>query len=175
MEKKHTVPLWGKVAVVFILVCAVLTGILYLCGNIGVPAGRLVQDIRRSQKIEADWTVNGNVTDTMAAYIAYPSDRGDHTFSVYVNRPGLSFGYFFRYGGSLSQVERSVAVYTVEGYGEKAYLSMNTAQVDRVEIDDGNGVQVIALDADKPFALVLPMGAGAVVFYDIEGNPVQVG
>ena len=40
--------------------------------------------------------VDGSISDTMAAFISYPQDKTDHTFSVYVNRPGLSFGYFFQ-------------------------------------------------------------------------------
>ena len=72
---------------------------------IGTSAANLESDIRNLQKIPEDWIVEGDVSDTMAAYISYPQDRSDHTFSVYVNRPGLSFGYFFRGGGSLSGVE----------------------------------------------------------------------
>ena len=76
--------------------------------DIGVASTNLEADIRSSQKIKDDWTVEGSVSDTMAAYISYPQDMSDHTFSVYVNRPGFSFGYFFRGGGSLSGVERGI-------------------------------------------------------------------
>ena len=40
-----------------------------------------------------DWIVDGSVSDTMAVFISYPQDKSDHTFSIYVNRSGLSFGY----------------------------------------------------------------------------------
>lgn len=88
-------------------------------------------------------------------YISYPQDRSDHTFSVYVNRPGLSFGYFFRGGGSLSGVERGIAEFTVDGYNERAFISMNQPKAARLEIDDGNTVQIIDLNSDQPFAIVL--------------------
>lgn len=105
--------------------------------------------------------------------ISYPQDRSDHTFSVYVNRPGLSFGYFFRGGGSLSGVERGIAEFTVDGYNERAFISMNQPKAARLEIDDGNTVQVIDLNSDQPFAIVLPANAGVIHFYDGNGNPVN--
>lgn len=88
-----------------LLACAAFLGLLYLNQDIGVRRSKLEDDIRMSQKIREDWAVEGVASDTVAAYISYPQDRSDHMFSVYVNRPGLSFGYFFRGGGSLSGVE----------------------------------------------------------------------
>ena len=95
-----------KMILRILLVCVLLLGFLYMDDDIGTSAANLESDIRNLQKIPEDWIVEGDVSDTMAAYISYPQDRSDHTFSVYVNRPGLSFGYFFRGGGSLSGVER---------------------------------------------------------------------
>ena len=84
----------------------------------------LEADIRSSQKIKDDWTLEGSVSNTMAAYISYPQDMSDHTFSVYVNRPGLSFGYFFRGGGTLSGIQRGIVEFTVEGYNERALSAL---------------------------------------------------
>ena len=50
---------------------------------------------------------------------------------------------------------------------------MNTQNVVRVEIDDGNGVRVIDIDSGKPFAIVLPLNAGDICFYDTIGNAVE--
>ena len=139
-----------KMILRILLVCVLLLGFLYMDDDIGTSAANLESDIRNLQKIPEDWIVEGDVSDTMAAYISYPQDRSDHTFSVYVNRPGLSFGYFFRGGGSLSGVERGIA-----------------------EFDDGNTVQIIDLNNDQPFAIVLPANAGVIHFYDGNGNPVN--
>lgn len=114
-----------KMILRILLVCVLLLGFLYMDDDIGTSAANLESDIRNLQKIPEDWIVEGDVSDTMAAYISYPQDRSDHTFSVYVNRPGLSFGYFFRGGGSLSGVERGIAEFTVDGYNERAFISMN--------------------------------------------------
>ena len=109
----------------------------------------------------------------MAAFISYPQNKADHTFSVYVNRPGLSFGYFFRGGGDIVEVDDYIAEFVVEGYSERAFISMNTQNVVRIEIDDGNSIQVIDIDSSKPFAIVLPLNVGNVSFCDLNGNVVE--
>ena len=159
-----------KIVIGVVLACILFVCFLYTNNEIGVTSSKLEADIRSSQKIKDDWTVDGSVSSTMAAYISYPQDLSDHSFSVYVNRPGLSFGYFFRGGGNLSGVQRGIAEYTVEGYNERAFISMNQQQVTQLEIDDGNTIQVLDIDSNKPFAIVLPISAGTITFYDVNGN-----
>lgn len=170
---KHKFEKAGKIIGWFLILCVLFLGYLYLNNDIGIRKSRLENDIRSSQKIKDDWAVEGQVSDTMAAYISYPADQSDHVFSVYVNRPGLSFGYFFRGGGNLSGVSRYIAEFTVEGYNERAFISMNRQNVERLEIDDGNSVRVIDIDSEKPFAIVLPVNAGTITFYDGKGNVVE--
>lgn len=85
----------GRIILVILIVCAASFGYLYFDNDIGIPKSKLESDIRALQKINENWAVEGHASDTMAAYISYPADLSDHTFSVYVNRPGFSFGYFF--------------------------------------------------------------------------------
>ena len=156
-----------KIVIGVVLVCILFVCFLYTNNEIGVTSSKLEADIRSSQKIKDDWTVDGSVSSTMAAYISYPQDLSDHSFSVYVNRPGLSFGYFFRGGGTLSGIQRGIVEFTVEGYNERAFISMNQQQVTQLEIDDGNTIQVLDIDSNKPFAIVLPINAGNITFYDV--------
>ena len=110
----------------------------------------------------------------MAAFLSYPENQSDHSYSVFVNRPGLSFGYFFRGGGSLRSVETHIIdEYTINGYDERAFISMNKQQVAQLTIDDGNTVQTMEIDSNKPFAIVLPLNAGTISFYDVNGNKVE--
>ena len=163
----------SKIILGIMLVCIVFGGVLYLNHDIGVQKSKLESDIRSSQKIKDDWVVEGVVSAEMAAYISYPKDQSDHSFSVYVNRPGLSFGYFFRGGGSISGVEEYIAEYTVEGYNERAFISMNKQGVKWLEVDDGNSINRIEMESNKPFAIILPVNAGTVTFYDVDGNEVD--
>ena len=162
-----------KIVIGIVFVCILFVGYLYANNDIGVISTNLEADIRSSQKIKDDWTLDGSVSNTMAAYISYPQDMSDHTFSVYVKHPGLSFGYFFRGGGNLSEVQRGIVEFTVEGYNERAFISMNQQQVQQLEIDDGNAIQVIDIDSNKPFAIVLPINAGKITFYDVNRNTVE--
>ena len=132
--------------------------------------------IKKDRQLFADCdqsTVSFSISDTMAAFISYPQDKTDHTFSVYVNRPGLSFGYFFRGGGDIVEVDDYIAEFVVEGNNERAFISMNTQNIVRLEVDDGNGIQVIDIDSGKPFAIVLPLNVGNICFYDTNGNVVE--
>ena len=168
MKKK-----FPKILLGIVLVCVLALGFLYANGDIGKTANSLEADIRQSQTILDDWNVEGSISDTMAAFISYPKDKTDHTYSVYVNRPGLSFGYFFRGGGDIVEVDDYIAEFVVEGYNERAFISMNTQNVIRLEIDNGNNVRVIDIDSGKPFAVVLPLNAGSICFYDVNGNIVE--
>ena len=158
---------------VVILTCLFLVLVLYGRGNIGTSRNRLEADIRAAEKMPDDWTVTGEVSDTMAAFISYPQDKGDHSFSIYVKRHGLSFGYFFRAGGTVVGVDQYIRGYTLEGYEEKAIISMNTQKVARIEIDDGNGIHMVDVDSTKPFAIILPVNAGNLTFYDVNGISVE--
>ena len=159
-----------KIVIGVVLVCILFVCFLYTNNEIGVTSSKLETDIRSSQKIKDDWTVDGSVSSTMAAYISYPQDLSDHSFSVYVNRPGLSFGYFFRGGGTLSGIQRGIVEFTVEGYYERAFISMNQQRVTQLQIDDGNSIQGIYIDSNKPFAIVLPINAGTITFYEPESG-----
>jgi len=168
MKKQLLVSLSFILAAFIIFFCFLLIN-----NDIGIAESRLLGDIRSEQHISDDWEVDGLASDEIAAYISYPADQSDHTFSVYVNRPGISFGYFFRGGGSLSFVQSQIAEFTVEGYNERAFISMNEQNVERLEIDDGNDIQVIDIESSKPFAIILPVNAGNITFYDVNGDVVE--
>lgn len=158
-------------AIVAIILIAVL--VLYFNNDIGISKANIEKDARASQKITDDWQVAKETTETISAMIFYSDDLDDHTYSIYVNRPGLSFGYFFRGGGSVSETEQGVAEFYIEGYNESAFVSMNKQQVSRVEIDNGNSIKTIEIDSEKPFAFILPINAGSVTIYDISGNIIE--
>lgn len=162
-----------KILLGVIIICLLFIGFLYVNNDIGVKASNLETDIRKSQKIPKDWSIDGSISDTMAAFISYPKDKNDHTFSVYVNRPGLSFRYFFRGGGDITETEDYIAKYTVENFHECAFISMNNQKINRLEIDDGNTVQLIDIDSNKPFAIVLPVNIGNITFYNENGQIID--
>ena len=60
-----------KIVIGVVLVCILFVCFLYTNNEIGVTSSKLEADIRSSQKIKDDWTVDGSVSSTMAAYISY--------------------------------------------------------------------------------------------------------
>lgn len=158
------------VACVFVLLLLIWG--LYSTGDIGVSKSRIQQDSRTEQQISENWQVCQSTTDSMSALLYYSEDKSDYTASIYINKSGFSFGYFFRIGGSILEHGAEITAFELEGYAERAYLSMNTSQICRIEIDDGSKTESIDLDSTKPFAVVLPRGKGSVAFYDINGNEI---
>ena len=162
-----------KAGASILFVVLMLFGILHLGDCFGVSASQLKSDIRRGQKIDSSWVTEGEVSGEMAVFISYPLDKSDHTYSIYINRPGFSFGYFFRRGGDVVEMEKYIAEYRLDGYNERAFVSMNQQKAARLMYDDGDSIQVIDIDSKKPFAFVLPVSSGNVMFYDEAGNVVE--
>lgn len=143
---------------------------LYLNNDIGINKANIEKDARGSQRISNEWQVAKDTTKIMSAMIFYDESLSNHTFSIYVNRPGLSFGYFFRGGGSMME---GVTEFYINGYNERAFISMNKRQVSKVEIDNGNSIEIIEFESREPFVFILPVNIGSVTFYDINGNVVE--
>ena len=166
---KHVAKMAGVVFAGMLL----LFSFLWFNNDIGVSKNFIEKDARGSSKIKDDWQVAKDTSDTLAAMVFYPEDKSDHSFQIYVNRPGLSCGYFFRGGGSIAEVENYIAEFTVEGCNDRAFVSINTQKVALMEIDNGNAIKKINIDSSKPFAFVLPKNVGNITFFDINNNAVD--
>lgn len=156
-----------------VIIIFILFSFLYFNSDIGTARSKIEKEARFAHKVDDRWQVIKSTTDTMSAMLFYNSDFDDHTFSIYVNRKGLSFGYFYRGGGSLSVDDNHIAKYHVEGYQEMAYISINKQQVIKIEIDDGNIVETIDIDNTKPFSVIFPNNSGIIKFYDINGDSIE--
>lgn len=154
-------------------VIVIILILLYFNNDIGTYKSNIEKDARVSQKIPTDWGVCKDATETMVSMLFYDNSLENHTFSIYVNRKGLSYGYFFRGGDSLGIGMDEIIEFNIEGYNESVYMSMNKQQISKVDIDNGNTIETIDIDSTKPFTLILPVNAGFVTIYDINGNIVE--
>ena len=50
---------------------------------------------------------------------------------------------------------------------------MNLQKINRLEIDDGNNIELLEINSETPFAIVLPVNAGNITFYNIDGEVVE--
>lgn len=139
---------------------------------IGVAKNSIEKDARKSQKIEAEWSSVEYINDDIAAFIFYPEDLSNHIFSIYVNRPGLSFGYFFRYGGGMAGISDGIA--QINSEKGNILLSLNKLKVSRIEVDNGlQDIEEILIEDNKPFILVIPEGSEKISFYDSDGKLIS--
>lgn len=157
-----------------------LYAFLFIREHIGVTKESIEKDARHSQHIDDDWLVSMETTDVLSAMIFYPDpidlqQTDQHTFSIYTNNPGFSFGYHFSSGGSSGSLYAGVQEFYRESYSDRAFLSMNKQQICKAEIDDGTRIKTIPIDSQKPFVIVFPARDGNVTFYDINGHAVQTG
>lgn len=83
--------------VAMIILLAVL--IVWQADILGVPEGKLEQDARKAQQIEDSWEVVRDINGDMCAMLFYDNARRSCTYSIYLTRNGMSYGYFFGQGG----------------------------------------------------------------------------
>jgi hypothetical protein len=162
-----------KFSFFFVGTVSIIILLLYFNNDIGITKLNIEKHARNSQKISHDWQVTKDTTETISAMLFYDKSHKKHTFSIYVNRHGLTFGYFFRGGGATGVIAEGIAEFYIDGYNERAFISMNKQQVSKVEINNGNSVQTIEIESTKPFAFILPVNIGSVTIYDINGNIIE--
>lgn len=109
----------------------------------------------------------------MGAVLFYDSDLDNYTFSIYLNTNGFSYGYFFHEGGSLGAVDSGVQGFSYQGKG-MALISMNKKNVSRIQIDNGEDIETIMIDPNKPFAIVIPSNNGSVTLHNSNGEDVPI-
>lgn len=158
---------------IFVAVFIIIFIILYFNNDIGIYKANIEKEARISQKIPTDWEVCKAETESIVSMIFYDNIAKEHIFSTYVNRKGLSFGYFFRGGGSLGPILENVLEFHIEGFNETIYMSTNKNEVGNIEINDGNTIKVIDIDNTKPFTVILPINSGDITIYDVNGNIVE--
>lgn len=169
MKKKLLISL-----IIALIVGIVVIMVILLKDNIGVSKENIESDARDFQNIPVEWNVSKSTTDTMSALIFYSKDLSDYCYSIYVKRSAMSLGYFFRTGGSISEIENGICEFNIEGYDETIYLSLNTATTSQMLIDDGNTMETIAINKSEPFVHIIPSNAGNVYFIDDNGVEIDI-
>lgn len=64
-----------KILLGVIIICLLFIGFLYVNNDIGVKASNLETDIRKSQKIPKDWSIDGSISDTWQHLFLIPKIR----------------------------------------------------------------------------------------------------
>lgn len=147
-----------------LLALALTFGILYLRGHIGISRDRIAEDVRRD--LPGGEILHVSYGKELATVLV--ATDGAPSLRIYVNRPGLSLGWFFRYGGPVS--DATVQRFIPERGRERVYAASGGHGVATVSTAGGD---ILFPVTDAPFVLVLPANAGAE-FYDAAGKPMAV-
>lgn len=163
MEMKKTM-----IAFVAVLIILVLT----LTVDIGMTKKQVEKDANKERDVFTTY-VEKEISKDMAAILFYDKETKKHDVRIYLNRPGLSFGYFFTYGGNSPEVEEGVGVFEQDNIPAVAYVSMNKPEVSHMIIGSGDAEELIVIDSDKPFAVVVEKELGMVRIFDKNDELVE--
>lgn len=128
----------------------------------GVSKEKTEAEARAFHNIDESWQSIQATNDDVSAMLFFPADRSSHFYSIYCKHKGLSKGFFFRIGGTISEISSECVQFVFEDNNSQIYASMNKQKICKVEIDDGDHVNTISLNEDDPFILVFPSNAGNV-------------
>ncbi len=142
---------------------------LKLTHNIGITKKSIQEDARYHQKIPDHWNVSMYTTKQLSAMIFYDENQTNHIFSIYVNRDGLSYGYFFRLGGKDSAISNSVKEIQFEDSNERVYISMNSKHASLVQIENETSIEIKQIDPNNPFVFIVA-DTLKVIFMDANGK-----
>lgn len=165
---------WIVVVAIILSVCLVVLFHLLMDGDGIVHAEDIETHARTFQNIPDEWLSETSIGDEVAVLVFYPPDSSDAVYSVYCHKRNGGFGYSFRAGGKISSVKSGITRFRIDGCAEYAYVSLNVQKINKLIVDDGSNPSTIPLDSSRPFAIVLPLNAGNIFFYDMEGNKMEI-
>lgn len=147
--------------------------IVWKADILGVSESRLEEDAREKQNIKSSWEAVKDVNEDICAMLFFDEDKSEYTYSVYLSRDGMSYGYFFAEGGSDNHMEKGVKGIAFENNGI-ALLSLNPDKVCRIVIENDIGERAILVDPEEPFAVVLPSDCEEIIMFDAQNNIVTL-
>lgn len=162
-----------KFICIFCCIVLIIITCSYFSQHIGISKQNIENDARLSVKVPDDWQVSSDVTERLSAMIFYDDTFNDCKFAIYEDFDYFSYGYFFRYGGSMKPIREGIGEFYIDSVDEYVYISMNKQQVNKVEYKDNNVIKNIEIDATKPFVFILPSNTNLEGIYDIQGNIVD--
>lgn len=142
---------WGLAAVLLL----VLVSVPLYGANFGVPASLLEADSRRNGAAEGELLTQ--VINEDIGFLLFDKGNGRVKFNVYVNYPGLDFGYHFRHGASKPAQDGLFSLYSYQTEDSTLVFSLTGSGVVRIEqtIEDNTIPGTVYLvDPGQPWAVI---------------------
>lgn len=163
-----------KYIVVTIILWVLIFIMLIARGNIGVSKGKLESDARKSHDINQSWLTAKSINENFGAFLFYDEDLKKYTFSIYENREGFSFGYFYCYGGGVAGIGDSIARFNSDGKGS-ILLSLNKVKISKLELTNGSeNIKEINVNEEKPFVIIIPENIIDIRIYNVDGEVIPM-
>lgn len=163
-----------KYMIAIVTIVGLILLILVSGGNVGVSKNNMEKDARKEHKIQENWSTASSINDDFGAFLFYNNDLSDYTFSIYQKRDGFPYRYFFRYGGSMPDITENIRIFKYDGKGS-IILSLNKVKVAKIEVyNSSQQNEVIAIDSDKPFSIIIPDGVRETRIYNIYGDMIPI-
>jgi hypothetical protein len=163
----------NKNLIIFLIFMILVLGLLLdIYGVIGTRKNGLEYNARKSQSIEDSWVSIKDTNNDMAALLFYDKALDEHTYAIYLNKPGFSYGYFFSRGGSLSTVDEGIQGFSSEK--GMVLISMNKKKVSQIKLENDTTVEIIKVDSEKPFVVLVPSTMEKTSLFDDQGNNVSI-
>ncbi len=159
------------VGVLVIIICLGVYAFLpELNNSIGTSEKNLLSYDIETRKVPANYESIMAANGDVAATLHYNAKKTAYVFSIYVDHPGFDFGYRFRTGGKIYDIEDNVAVFPDIYDDETILISLNKPKISRIEIY-GEENQTVEIDANEPFVMIVPPKAAFKIF-DINDDEV---
>jgi len=159
------------VGIVVIILLAFL--IVWKADIFGVSESRLEEDAREKQKIESSWEVTRAINEDICAMLFCGTERKEYAYSIYLSRPGMSYGYFFAQGGTEDSMSEGVKGIVFEDKGI-VLLSLNQDKVCKVVVEKETGKETVQVDPGSPYVIILPVDSREITMYDAQDNIVTL-
>lgn len=178
-----------KIFVAVVIAFALVLGYMFLSGNVGVTKGKIEKDARKSQQIPESSFCQKADGKEIVGMIFYDEDYEKQeelkdgelgtckaTFSVYIKHKFPSIGWFFRAGGSISEIDDEICLFNFSSWNlnERLFLSLNKQKAETLKYKDflTEKEKEIALGG-KPFALCFEKGYGDFEFFNEDGKKIE--
>lgn len=80
----------------------------------GVSKEKTEAEARAFHNIDESWQSIQATNDDVSAMLFFPADRSSHFYSIYCKHKGLSKGFFFRIGGTISEISSECVQFVFE-------------------------------------------------------------
>ena len=156
-------------AVIILLLAAI---IVQQSGVAGLTLDKVEKNARKTHKIEANWSVAEDHSDSVCALLFFDEAKENYRFSVYFTGEDSTAG--FLEGESSTEYPYMAENVQAINYQDKGIVlaSLNREKVTLI-VTAGEEVFEYLVSSGQPFVLVLPLDCGEITLYDLSGNEVR--